>query len=55
MLHPDAVPRFGEEMARAYQRQFHVTPQVYACRPSAGAGEVTDFAAVPAAAAEMQP
>jgi hypothetical protein len=34
--------RFSEQMARAYERQFHTTPQVYACRPSAGAGEVTD-------------
>ena len=42
MLRPDAVARFGEEMARAYQRQFQKTPQVYACRPSAGAGEVKD-------------
>ena len=42
MLRPDAVERFGEEMARAYQRQFQTTPQVYACRPSAGAGEVKD-------------
>ena len=42
MLRPDAVARFGEEMARAYQRQFQATPQVYACRPSAGAGEVKD-------------
>ena len=39
MLRPDAVARFGEEIARAYQRQFHATPQVYPCRPSAGAGE----------------
>jgi galactokinase len=43
MLRPDAVVRFGEEMARAYQRQFQATPQIYACRPSAGAGEVKDF------------
>jgi len=42
MLRPDAVGRFGEEMARAYQRQFQTTPQVYACQPSAGAGEVKD-------------
>jgi galactokinase len=42
MLRPDAVPRFGQEMVRAYQRQFHATPQVYPCRPSAGAGEVKD-------------
>jgi galactokinase len=42
MLRPDAVERFAEEVARAYQRQFQMTPQVYACRPSAGAGEVKD-------------
>jgi len=47
MLHPDAVPRFSAEIARAYLRQFHVTPQVYPCRPSAGAGELSDFAAIP--------
>ena len=50
MLRPDAVARFGEEIAQAYQRQFQATPQVYACRPSAGAGEVSDFAAIPPAA-----
>jgi galactokinase len=42
MLRPRAAARFGEEMARAYRRQFQATPQVYACRPSAGAGEVKD-------------
>jgi len=50
MLRPDAVTRFGEEIARAYQRQFHMTPQIYACQPSAGAAEVSDFAAIPPAA-----
>jgi galactokinase len=49
MLRPDAVARFGDAVARAYQRQFQLTPQIYACRPSAGAGEVTDFGAIPAA------
>ena len=39
MLRPDAAPRFGEKIARAYESQFRTTPQVYACRPSAGAGE----------------
>ncbi len=42
MLRPDAAARFGEEITRAYQRQFQTTPQVYPCRPSAGAGEVKD-------------
>jgi galactokinase len=50
MLRPDAAARFGEEVTRAYQRQFHVTPQVYPCRPSAGAGEVSDFREIPPAA-----
>ena len=36
MLRPDAVTRFSEEIARAYQRQFQATPQVYACRRSEG-------------------
>jgi galactokinase len=49
MLRPDAVARFGQEMARAYQRQFQATPQIYPCRPSAGAGEVKDFGAIPPA------
>jgi galactokinase len=50
MLRPDAVPHFREEAARAYERRFHVTPGIYACEPSAGAGEVRDFGAIPAAA-----
>jgi galactokinase len=50
MLRPDAVARFGEKTARAYERKFHVTPRIYACRPSAGACEVTDLGAIPAAA-----
>ena len=50
MLRPDAVARFGDAVARAYQRRFQLTPQIYACRPSAGAGEVTDFGEIPAAA-----
>jgi galactokinase len=42
MLRPDAAERFGDEIVRAYQRQFQATPQIYACRPSAGAGEIKD-------------
>jgi galactokinase len=48
MLRPDAVARFGQEIARAYERQFHVTPRVYACKPSAGAGEVKSLEDIPA-------
>jgi galactokinase len=39
MLSPAAIPRFREEMARAYQSEFHVAPKFYECQPSQGAGE----------------
>jgi galactokinase len=43
MLQPDAVPRFRQEIAEAYESQFGVTPAIYPCEPSAGAGEVKIF------------
>ena len=49
MLSPGAVARFGEEIARVYQGRFNVTPSVYVCNPSAGAGEVKDLESIPAA------
>jgi len=39
MLRPDAVPAFQEHIERAYLSHYQVTPQVYPCVPSAGAGE----------------
>ena len=39
MLSPSAIPRFRQEIANAYQREFHVAPAFYECQPSAGAGE----------------
>ena len=50
MLRPDAAERFRGAIARAYQERFGVTPQMYDCRPSKGASEVTDFAEVPGGA-----
>jgi galactokinase len=47
MMRPDAADRFRESIARAYQERFHVTPRIYDCRPSKGAGEVTDFHQIP--------
>jgi galactokinase len=41
MLRPDAADRFREEIARAYEERFQITPRIYECRPSAGAGEAT--------------
>jgi galactokinase len=40
MLRPDAAAAFEERVAQAYQAQFQVTPQVYPCHPSEGAGEL---------------
>jgi galactokinase len=39
MLDPKAIARFQESIADAYEREFHVAPVFYECRPSAGAGE----------------
>src|SRR4051812_9984876 len=48
MLRSDAAGRFREEISRAYEAKFNITPKIYDCRPSTGAGEVSDFAAIPA-------
>ena len=40
LLRPDAAERFKGEIAQAYQQRFQITPRIYDCRPSAGAGEV---------------
>jgi galactokinase len=49
MLRPGAVPRFRSEIARAYQAEFGVAPQIYECTPSAGAGEIQNVETIPAA------
>jgi galactokinase len=49
MVREDAAAGFATRIARAYEGKFGVTPRVYPCQPSAGAGEVTDFRTVPAA------
>jgi galactokinase len=41
MMRPDAARRFSESILRAYQERFGVEAQIYDCRPSAGAGEIT--------------
>jgi galactokinase len=40
---------FRSEIASAYQRQFHVVPQIYSCNPAAGAGEVKNSETIPSA------
>jgi galactokinase len=49
MLRPDAAPKFRQKITEAYERRFQVTPQIYECKPSAGAGELKDAAQIPAA------
>jgi galactokinase len=39
MLRPESAPAFRERIERAYQSRYQVTPLVYPCHPSAGAGE----------------
>jgi galactokinase len=49
MLDSAAWPDFREHIARAYHQRFGITPQVYFCRPSAGAAEVVQMEEIPAA------
>jgi len=49
MLRPDAVETFRPAVSAAYEREFQVTPRVYLCQPSAGAGQVTHLESIPAA------
>jgi galactokinase len=39
MMRAPAAPLFRQEIARAYQSRFGITPRIYVCNPSAGAGE----------------
>jgi galactokinase len=49
LLRPDAAPQFRERIVRLYSERFGVTPQIYLCRPSAGAGEVGKSENIPPA------
>jgi galactokinase len=40
MMRADAVAQFRRAIAEAYETRFSVTPQIYECVPSAGAGEI---------------
>ena len=41
MVRPDAALKFQAAISHAYQARFNLTPEIYPCRPSAGAGEVS--------------
>ena len=49
MLRHEAAGSFRDRIVQAYARQFQVTPKIYSCTPSAGAGEVQDIETIPAA------
>ncbi|HWQ55359.1 MAG TPA: galactokinase [Bryobacteraceae bacterium] len=48
LMRPEAAGAFRDAIAAAYQKRFGVVPQIYPCRPSAGAGEVTNLERIPA-------
>ena len=41
LLRAEIEPAFRTEIAASYQREFGVDPRIYACRASAGAGEIS--------------
>ncbi|MGE5647764.1 MAG: galactokinase [Acidobacteriota bacterium] len=41
LVAPESVETFQRQIAQAYQKKFQILPQIYACKPSAGAGEVS--------------
>jgi galactokinase len=40
LLAAEAAQAFEEQIVRAYQQRYDITPLVYPCTPSDGAGEV---------------
>jgi galactokinase len=50
LLRADAAASFRAGIAQAYQRQWGVTPGIYSCEPSEGAGEVKKLETIPALA-----
>jgi galactokinase len=46
-----AGERFRDEIAQAYQERFGLTPQIFECRPSQGAGETKNVERIPSGAA----
>ena len=47
LLRPGAVPQFRDAILEAYRQRFGVTPDIYPCQASEGAGEVKDFEKIP--------
>jgi galactokinase len=49
VLRNGAAGRFATQIAQCYEARFGVTPKIYPCRPSAGAGELNNFENIPPA------
>jgi galactokinase len=47
MLKAEAAPGFVAKIARAYEAQFDIAPQIYRCIPSPGAGQVKNVETIP--------
>jgi len=47
LLLQGASQRFRSTITHAYQERFGITPQIFDCRPSSGAGEVKNFERIP--------
>ena len=47
LLRAEAATLFRSEIAAAYQRRFQVTPLIYNCNPSSGAGELKNLETIP--------
>jgi len=50
LLRAEAAASFQASIARAYAQEFGVTPRVYSCEPSEGAGEVNNLETIPSLA-----
>jgi galactokinase len=50
LLAESAADRFRAEIAKAYSKQFGITPTIYSCEPADGAGEVKILETIPPAA-----
>jgi galactokinase len=47
LLRQGAGARFRAAISRAYQERFSITPQIFECQPSSGAGEINNFERIP--------
>jgi galactokinase len=41
LVRPEMVLQFEAAISHAYQERYGITPEIYPCRPCAGAGEIT--------------